>query len=84
MGTLLRAVFAFAVAYAVYAPHSCATYFETPRMAAVKAELAAAHPDAKLQLMVEGGLKSLSAREHQRMSPPDEPADIGFSNSRRS
>lgn len=59
MSTLLRAVFAFAVAYAIYAPHSFATYLGTPRMAVVKADLAAAQPGAKLQLMIEGGLKRL-------------------------
>ena len=59
MGTLLRAVFAFAVAYAVYAPRDFAAHFETPRIAAVKADLAAAQPRAKLQLMIENGLKSL-------------------------
>lgn len=59
MGTLIRAVFAFAVAYAVCAPHDFAAHFETPRIAAVKAEIAAAQPRAKLQLMIEDGLKRL-------------------------
>ena len=59
MGILLRAVFAFAVAYAVYAPHSFADHFETPRIATVKADLAAAQPGAKLRLMIEDGLKRL-------------------------
>jgi hypothetical protein len=59
MGTLIRAAFAFAVAYAFYAPHDFAAYFETPRMAAVKADLAAAQPRAKLQFMIENGLKHL-------------------------
>jgi hypothetical protein len=63
MGTLLRAVFAFAVAYALYAPHSFADHFETPRLAAVKADLAAAQPGAKLQLMIEDGLKRLPPKE---------------------
>jgi hypothetical protein len=63
MGTLIRAVFAFAVAYAVYAPHSFATYFETTPLAAVKADLAAAQPRAKLQLMIESGLESLPERK---------------------
>jgi len=63
MGTLIRAVFAFAVAYAVYAPHDFAAYFETPRMAAVKVDLAAAQPGAKLQLMIEDGLKRLPLRK---------------------
>ncbi|MGC9954813.1 MAG: hypothetical protein ABSD21_11110 [Rhizomicrobium sp.] len=63
MGTLFRAIFAFAIAYAIYAPHSFAAYFKTPRMAAVKAELTAAHPGAKLQLMIENGLKRLPAGE---------------------
>jgi hypothetical protein len=63
MGTLIRAVFAFAVAYAIYAPHDVAAYFETPRMVAVKAELAAAQPGAKLRLMVEDGLKGLPAEK---------------------
>jgi hypothetical protein len=59
MGTLIRAVFAFAVAFAIYAPHDFAAYFETQRIAAVKADLADAHPRAKLQLMIESGFKSL-------------------------
>ena len=59
MGTLLRAAFAFAVAYAVYAPHDFAAHFETPRIAAVKADLAAAQPGTKLTLMIEDGLKRL-------------------------
>ncbi len=63
MGILVRAVFAFAVAYAIYAPHDFAAHFETPRMAAVKAELAAAQPRAKLQLMIEDGLKRLPLRK---------------------
>ena len=63
MGTLLRAVFAFAVAYAVYAPHDFAAHFETPRVAAVKADLAAAQPGAKLRLMIEDGLKQLPSRK---------------------
>ena len=41
MGTLIRAAFGFAIAYAVYAPHGFAAHFDTPRMSAVKAELAA-------------------------------------------
>ena len=63
MGTLLRAIFAFAVAYSVYAPHDFAAYFETPRVAVVKADLAAAQPGAKLQLMIENGLKRLPAEK---------------------
>ena len=59
MGTLLRAVFAFAVAYAVYAPRDFAATFETQRITVVKADLAAAQPGAKLQLMIENGLKRL-------------------------
>ena len=59
MATLLRAIFAFAVAYYVYAPDNFAAYFETPSMAAVKADLAAAQPGAKLQLMIQNGLKRL-------------------------
>ena len=59
MGTLLRAAFAFAVAYSVYAPHDFAAHFETPRLAAVKTDLAAAQPGAKLRLMIEDGLKRL-------------------------
>ena len=63
MGILFRAVFSFAVAYAIYAPHGFAAHFDTPRMAAVKAELAATHPGADLRLMVENGLKRLQAKE---------------------
>jgi hypothetical protein len=63
MGTLLRAVFAFAVAYSVYAPHDFAAHFETPRVAAVKADLAAAQPGAKLRLLIEDELKRLPSRK---------------------
>ncbi|MGA7675802.1 MAG: hypothetical protein WCA78_12260 [Rhizomicrobium sp.] len=63
MGTLLRAVFAFAIAFAITAPQRFAATFDTPRMAAVKAELAATHPGAKLQLMIEDGLKRLPVRK---------------------
>jgi len=61
MGTVFRAILGFAVASAIIAPHDFAVYFGTPRLAAVKAELAAAHPGAKLQLMIENGLKRLPA-----------------------
>ena len=63
MGTLLRAVFAFAVAYAVYAPRDFAACFETQRIAVVEADLAAAQPGAKLQLMIKDGLKHLPVRK---------------------
>ena len=63
MGTLLRAVFAFVVAYALYAPHDFAAHFETPRLAAVKADLAAAQPGAKLQLVIADKLKRLGAEK---------------------
>jgi hypothetical protein len=63
MGILLRAAIAFVVAYAVYAPHDFAAHFETPRMAAVKADLAAAQPGAKLQLMIVDELKRLQLQK---------------------
>jgi len=63
MGTVLRAVMGFAIAFALYAPREFRGYFETPRLAQVKAELAATHPAADLQLMIEGGLKQLPARK---------------------
>jgi hypothetical protein len=63
MGTLIRAVFAFAVAYSVYAPHDFAAHFDTARLAVVKADLAAAQPGTKLQLMIEDGLKRLPVRK---------------------
>jgi len=63
MGLLFRAVFSFAVAYAIYAPHSFAAHFDTPRMVAVKAELAATHPGADLRAIIKDGLKRLPARE---------------------
>ena len=59
MGTLLRAAFAFTIAFAIASPHRFATTFGTERLAAVKADLAAAHPGAKLQFMIEDGLKRL-------------------------
>ena len=59
MGTLLRAAFAFAVAYAIYAPRDFAAHFKTPHLAEVKADLAAAQPGAKLQIVIENGLKRL-------------------------
>jgi len=48
MGMLLRAVFAFFVAYSVYAPDKVAACFDTPRFNAVRAELADERPVAKL------------------------------------
>ena len=59
MGTLLRAVFAFAVTIAVADPQGFASAFGTPRLQAVKAELAATHPGTRLQFMLESGLKDL-------------------------
>jgi len=63
MGLLFRAVFSFAIAYAIYAPHSFAAHFDTPRMVAVKAELAATHPGADLRLMIEDGLRHIPAKK---------------------
>ena len=48
MAKLLKAAFAFFVAYAVYAPGEMAAHFDTPRLNAVRAELAAERPAAKL------------------------------------
>jgi len=62
MGTFLRAVFAFAVAFAVADPQGFASAFGTPRLAAVKAELAAARPGARLQRMFDSGLNDLERR----------------------
>ena len=59
MGTVLRAVFAFIVAFWLADPHGFASTFGTPRLAQVKAELAAAQPGARLELMLESGLKNL-------------------------
>ena len=61
MGTLIRAVFGIAVGYWLYAPDSFAAHFNTPRLMAAKAEIAATHPGADLRLIVENGLKRLSA-----------------------
>ena len=61
MGTLLRAVFGFAIALAVYSPHAFATYLGTTRLTAVKAELAATHPKADLQAMIRDELKGVTA-----------------------
>jgi hypothetical protein len=60
MGTLFRAIIGIAIGYALYAPHSFAAHFDTPRLVAVKAELAATHPGADLRHIVENGLKQLS------------------------
>jgi hypothetical protein len=62
MGTVFRTILGFTVAFAIIAPHSFATYFETQRLAVVKAELAAAHPGAKLQRMIESEWNTLPAR----------------------
>lgn len=53
MGMLLRAAFAFFVAYSVYAPDKVAAHFDTPRFHAVKAELRAERPVAKLGAAIE-------------------------------
>ncbi|MBU6299482.1 MAG: hypothetical protein KGJ79_07435 [Alphaproteobacteria bacterium] len=63
MGLLLRAAFAFAIAFAVLSPDSFAAYFGTPRLAAVKAELAVARPAHKLRTMIAAGLKHRPAVE---------------------
>ena len=60
MGTLIRAIFGIAIGYWLYAPHSFAAHFDTPRLQAAKAELAATHPGADLRLIVENGLRQLS------------------------
>jgi len=61
MGTLLRVIVAFAIAYAVYDPHAFAAYFDTHGMTAAKAELAATRPGAEVRLVIEQGLKHLRA-----------------------
>jgi hypothetical protein len=63
MGTLLRAVFGIAIALAVYAPDRFMSVFDTPRLAAVKADLAATHPGADLWRMIGNELKRLPEEE---------------------
>ena len=63
MGLLIRAIFSFAVACAIYAPDRFAAHFDTPRMAAAKAEIAATHPGADLSAMIVDGFKRLPANE---------------------
>ncbi len=62
MGLLLRAAFAFMIAFAVLSPDSFAAYFGTPRLAALKAELAAAHPAGKLRVMLAASLEHPPAK----------------------
>jgi hypothetical protein len=57
MGTLLKAVFAFFVAFSVLSPDKVAAHFDTPRFHAVKAELAAGRPAEKLWLDMKSWLK---------------------------
>jgi hypothetical protein len=50
MGFLLRTAFALVVTLLVVAPDKVAAHFDTPRFHAVKAELAAEQPAAKLRI----------------------------------
>lgn len=52
MGILLRTAFALFVTLLVVAPDKVAAHFDTPRFHAVKAELAAEQPSAKLRLAI--------------------------------
>jgi hypothetical protein len=58
-----RVALGFLIAYAVFAPHSLATHFETPWMANVKAQLVAAHPADKLRGMAEDALDQLRGKQ---------------------
>ena len=62
MGLLLRAAFAFTIAFAVLSPDSFAAYFGTPRLAAVKMELASARPAGKLRAMLAASLEHPPAK----------------------
>jgi hypothetical protein len=62
MGKLFKAAFAFFVAYAVLNPAQVAAHFDTPRFHAVKAELAAEQPSAKLWQGVKVWLQDPSTR----------------------
>jgi len=62
MRILLRAALGFTIAFAVYSPHGFATYFGTPAMVQVKAELAAAHPADKLRDAIGGALRQPLAK----------------------
>jgi hypothetical protein len=53
MGFLLRTAFALFVTLLVVAPDKVAAHFDTPRLHAVKAELAAEQPPAKLRIAIE-------------------------------
>jgi hypothetical protein len=52
MGLLLRTAFALFVTLLVVAPGKVAAHFDTPRFHALKAELAAEQPSAKLRLEI--------------------------------
>ena len=58
MGTLLKAAFAFFVAFSVLAPEKMAAHFDTARFHAVKAELTAGRPAEKLWADVKAWTKS--------------------------
>ncbi len=53
MGWLLRATVGFAIAFALYAPATFVSYLDALPLRAVRADLAAAHPQGKLAAMLE-------------------------------
>jgi hypothetical protein len=52
MGTLLRAAFAFLIAFSIQNPERAAACFETLGLQTVKAQLKADHPRANLERTV--------------------------------
>jgi hypothetical protein len=56
---LLRIVFGFAVAFAIYSPNTLAAYIDTPGMSHFRADLAATHPTARLQNLIAESLRAV-------------------------
>jgi hypothetical protein len=52
MGLIIRAALGFAIAFAIRSPAEFATYFETPQLQHVKAEIAAEQPEKKLWALI--------------------------------
>lgn len=48
MGTVLKAVIGFGIAFYVWSPASFAAHFETPAVASLRTQIEAAHPHDRL------------------------------------
>ena len=61
MGAVFRAALGFAIAFALYAPNTFLSYVPVKALTRVDAEIAAAHPEAKLAAQIQ----DLRRRAHE-------------------